>query len=329
MKKYFILGAAALAMAACSNDESENIVDNRFDNNVINLSAQVAGPSTRAGYDIQSTAFATGEAINVECTPVGGTLDSKIYTTDEASEGVNALTIASNPFYWPSNGANVTLKAYYPSYVTSETTTFTVSTDQSGAGTDASTESLDPAAESYADAEAARGYKGSDLMYSDELTGTNVGSSSTTQGFTFTHALTKIIVKLAPGAGMDATAIAACTVTLHAKKTATIAAGVVSAATGDVANITMGTGSDATNGIAAIIVPQTIDGSSTPQGFITVTSGGNSATYQLSAETTFAAGTVYTYKLAVGLDGITLQSTSINNWTGTDEVDATANPLTI
>lgn len=289
MRKYFILAAAALAMVACSNEENENAVQNT--DNVIRLTASVGNAAqTRAGYDVQSTAFVAGRSINVECTPVGGSLASKVYTTAAALEGVNALTITENPFYWPANGANVTLKAYHPSTVASTTTSFSVLEDQS---TDAN-------------------YMDSDLMYSTEVTGTNT-KPYTTQGFTFTHALTKIVVKLAPGAGMTATDLAAATITLHAKKTATIAAGVVSAASGDVATITMGTGSDNTNGIAAIIVPQTI-GSSTAQDFITVTSGNNSVTYQLAAEKVFAAGTVYTYTLTVSMTEINLQSTTITNW---------------
>ena len=290
MRKYFILAAAALAMVACSNEENENSLVQNGD--VIRLTASVGNAAqTRAGYDVQSTAFVADRSINVECTPVGGSLVSKVYTTAAASEGVNALTIPENPFYWPANGANVTLKAYHPSTVESTTTSFSVLENQS---TDAN-------------------YMDSDLMYSNEVTGTNTKPYAP-QGFTFTHALTKIVVKLVPGAGMTAADLAAATITLHAKKTATIAAGVVSAASGDVATITMGTGSDNTNGIAAIIVPQTISA----QDFITVTSGNNSVTYQLAAEKEFAAGTVYTYTLTVSMTEINLQSTTITNWTPGD-----------
>ena len=305
MKKYFILAAAAIAMAACSNDdESVNIAQN---DNVISLSASVAGPATRAAYNVQSTCFDAGQVINVECTPTGGTLASYTYTTVAASGNVNALSPTSGTHYWPANGSTVTVKAYYPSTVASSTTSFSVQDNQS---TDAS-------------------YMQSDLMYSTTMT-EPAAKAGGTIGLTFNHALTKIIVKLTPGAGMDATAIANCTVTLHAKKAATISSGEVTAATDAAAgDIIVGTGSDATNGIAAIIVPQTIDGSSTPQDFITITSGGNSATYKLSAETTFAAGTVYTYSLAVGMNGVTLQSTSITNWADGGTVTATGSPLTI
>ena len=292
MRKYFILAATALAMVACSNEENENAVQNT--DNVIRLTASVGAAQTRAAYNIQSTAFDANELINVECTPVGGSPASKVYTTSAASEGVNDLTIESNPFYWPANGANVSLKAYYPSTVTSETTSFSVQEDQS----------------------AATGYKASDLMYSAALNVDNTTANHVLRhGFTFTHALTKIIVKLTPGAGMTADDLAAATITLHAKKTATIIAGVVDAASGDVVNIGMGTGSNNTDGIAAIIVPQTIDGSETAQNFITVTSGGNPVTYKLALVKAFEAGKVYTYNLTVSMADIELKSTTINDWT--------------
>lgn len=299
MKKYFILAAAAIAMAACSNDESESIVKT---DNAISLSASV-GQMTRAAYNLQSACFAASEVINVECTPTGGTLASYTYTTEAASGNVNALTPASGTHYWPANGSTVTVKAYYPSGVSSSTATFSVQDNQS---TDAS-------------------YKASDLMYSTTMTAPAAKSAGTI-GLTFNHALTKIIVKLSPSSGMTAEAVAACTVTLHAKKTVAIANGVAGEVSGDVTEITVGTGSDATNGIAAIIVPQTLAASAN---FITVTSGGNSATYQLSAATTFAAGSVYTYSLAVGMNGVTLQSASITDWTDGGTVNATGSPLTI
>lgn len=317
MNKYYILAAAAIMMAACANDENESSVDNSIDGNVIRLSAQVAGANavTRAGVAIQSTAFAASELINVECQPNEGTLARFNYTTGNPTGNVNTLSAAdaTHTHYWPANGATVTLKAFYPSTVTSETTTFSVSTNQAAEGS------------ALGENDADRGYKGSDLMYSATIS--NQSKTTSTLGFTFNHALTKIVVKLTPGDGMTTEDIAAAAITLHAKKTATISNGAVTAATDDAAvDINMGVGSDATNGIAAIIVPQTIAAESN---FITVASGGHSVIYKLAAEKTFAAGSVYTYSLKVGMAGITLESTTITNWTDGGEVDATGNPLEI
>ena len=300
MKKYFILAAAALTLAACSNEES----DNRVDNNVIRLTANMGEPTlTRAEVSIQSTAFDENELVKIEITPNGGSMSAKVYKAGAASSNVNGLTVnTGDAFTWPASGT-VGIKAFYPSSVGSSTTSFTVSTDQSTAGS----------ATGATDAE--KGYKGSDLMYATPIA--SQAKQSDAVGLTFNHALTKIIVNLTEGSGMSSTDIAACQVQLKAKKTAAIASGVAGTAS-EVATITMGTGS----GVAAIIVPQTIDGSSTAQDFIVITTNngsGHSVTYKINENKPFAAGSVYTYNLTVGISGITLQSTTIQNWNGEGE----------
>lgn len=322
MKKYFILAAAALMMAACNNDERENTVAEKYESNVINLTAQVAGANavTRAGLTIQSAAFDADEEINVECTPSGGsyanTLASAIYTTGAATgepTTVNALTLkdGETPLRWPATGT-VNINAYYPSSMTSAEASFTVQTDQS----------------------LEAGYKASDLMYATNIPEQAKTENNAAVALTFNHALTKIIVNLTAAAngGLQASDITGCTVTLSVNKTATIDHGVATLNTGVYnssvpATITMGTG--ASN--AAIIVPQNITASAESKvNFITVTTaGGHAVTYQLAANTTFAAGHAYTYNLSVGMKAITLQSSSITDWTVETAVDATGNPLEI
>ena len=129
MKKYYIIAAAAIMMAACTNEGNES--PNMPNSNAIALSAQVADATTRAGVAVQSQCFETGEVINVECTPSGSTTaTSYTYTTGEAAANVNALSPASGTHYWPASGT-VTLKAFYPSTVTGGEGTFTVEDDQS------------------------------------------------------------------------------------------------------------------------------------------------------------------------------------------------------
>ena len=294
--KFFYFAAAAMMLAACSNDESVNEVAN---DNIISLTASVAGPSTtRAGVDVQSTAFDAGAEINVECTPTGGTMASAVYTAAAASEGKNALSLKSGQtaLTWPASGT-VNINAYYPSTVTSTTTSFSVLEDQS---TDATNGDAN--------------YKASDLMYSTPIA--DQAKQSAAVGLTFNHALTKIIVNLTKGTGMSDADIAACTVTLSAKKTATITEGNFAGLTAsDAAAVTITAGTGANT--AAIIVPQTIDASTD---FITITtSGSHSVSYSLPAEKTFAAGSVYTYNFTLGMSGITLQSTTITGWDSTGD----------
>jgi len=288
MKKYFILAAAALAMVACSNDESENNAVAQSD--VISFTAGMANDEvTRAAVDIQGAAFAAGEDVKIEVTPSGGSMSSAIYTTAAASEGKNALSVkaGSTAFTWPANGT-VAIKAFYPSSVTSSTASFSVEENQS----------TDP------------NYKASDLMYATPIDAQAKQAGAV--GLTFNHALTKIIVNLTAGTGVTDDDIAACTVTLSAKKTAAITSGVAGNASGDAATITMGTGANN----AAIIVPQSITASNESKvNFITITTqGGHSKTYQLTANKAFAAGKVYTYNLTVKMSEIVLESTTISNW---------------
>jgi len=291
MKKYFILAAVAVAFAACSNNESDNQVQNP--DNVIRLNASV-GKITRAATAIQGAAFDADELINIEVTPSAGTMASKVYKAGEASGNVNALTPngSETPFTWPANGT-IAIKAFYPyvdgKQVTSETASFSVEENQS---TDDN-------------------YKKSDLMYSNNITAQNKTPDAV--GLTFNHALTKIIVKLTPGTGVTDDDIAGCTVKVNAKKSANISSGQWTSATDDAAvDITMGMGANN----AAIIVPQTITASvGTPANFITITTAGtHSKTFQLTANKEFAAGKVYTYNLTVNMSEITLQSTTITDW---------------
>ena len=337
MKKYFIFAAAVLTMTACSNDENENSVIN---DNAINLTASVAGATaTRAGVAVQSTYFEADQLIRVEATPyngeTAGTMASAIYKTATVtpSTTINALSIPSGSeaianneaLRWPAIGS-LAFRAYYPSDVTSETVTFNVQVDQSTDVTNGDSN-----------------YKASDLMWGTTADA-KVTKTTSAVGLTFTHALTKIIVKLTPGAGMTNDDIKDCVVTLHAKKTASIDKGVVTKtagvynATGDVATITMGKGevtstteqSVNTYGVAAIIVPQDITIDSDPVDFITITTAGNhSVTYQLAASKTFDAGNVYTYEFEVGISGIILQSTQIIDWDGATTNTVNAGSLTL
>lgn len=308
MKKYFYLAAAALTLAACSNDETTDAVADATAEPIILTASVGEATQTRAETAIQSQAFEANELINVECTPSGKTMSSVIYKAVAPAENVNSLTAESSALTWPASGT-IALKAFYPKTVTSSTSSFSVSTDQSNTGS--ATGSTD----------AAKGYKGSDLMYATPIDGqTKIASVD----LTFNHALAKIIVNLTAGTGMSDGDIAVCTVTLHAKKTATISNGVATKggsgnynATGEAVDITMGTGGS----VAAIIVPQNITASTgSKYNFITITTaGGHSVTYQLSADKTFDAGKVYTYNLNVGMSEITLQSNSIINWDGTGD----------
>ena len=284
MKKHlFYIAAAALMLAACSNDERD--IQNNDD--IIKLSANIATPVTRATATdaLQNTQFNNSTAIHVDVYETGGsapmTNGSGTYTT------TNTTGALSGSLYYPTNGNNIDIEAYYPSTVTYSTTSFNVLADQSSAAN----------------------YCSSDLMYATKLTNKAKG---TTHGLTFNHALSKIIVNITNGSGVtagDITSNVSAVKINNTKLTATIAKGVVSAATGSATDITI-TGTTNTSNIG-IIVPQTVVNGSA---FITVTYNSNDYAYTLTADKTFEAGKVYTYALTLTAQGISLSSTTITDW---------------
>lgn len=290
MKKFFIFAAAAIAMAACSNDDNEVIAQN---DNAIHLSANVGNRLTRANAadGLQETQFESGQNIFVEAYKTG---ESSTYTTAtyQTTDANGAMT---GEMYYPSDGSNIDICAFYPSTVSSATTSFSVNASQTTANV--------------------ANYRGSDLMYATKLT--NEAKKTTgTHALTFNHALSKIIVTLAAGNGVTADDIAGKVTAVkinNTKPTAefTITNGAPGAitASGTAADIDITGATKADH--AGIIVPQEVAAGE----FITVTYNGNNYTYLLAAATTFEAGKVYTYALTLSTAGISLSSASITNWT--------------
>ena len=206
-KKYLFLALASVALMACSNDEviSRN-TDGSTGNDVILFGAGVGmDVVTRAATDVQSTAFAAGEKVDVfmsehvtsgsatttypqpliytttstQCTDNSTTTPSVVdyyKFTDSASDGINTVT----PM-WPTSGNGIDIYAYYPSGAVTASNapgvTFTVKDDQSA---DAVTSSV-------------LNYKLSDLMYAKKE---NQARVTTRVPLLFTHLLSKVTITL-------------------------------------------------------------------------------------------------------------------------------------
>ncbi len=295
MKKFIFLVAAAIAMVSCGNDEMEN--GSVQESKTISLTASINSGEdvTRAqsGDNLQNQLFVSGKTIFVEAYETGAAnpYTSGIYTTGAAG----ALT---GVLYYPANNGAIDICAYYPSDITRTATEFAVQTNQASEAN----------------------YQASDLMYATKLT---EKSSGTTHDLTFNHALTKIVVNITLGAGMQ-TPLANPLPQVTAVKikntvptaALTIDGGVITAAKKaavEVADISiMGTGLDN----MGIIVPQSIAAESD---FITLTYNDAQYTYKLASTTDFMAGKVYTYSLTLTARGLELKATTINNWTSAGE----------
>lgn len=284
--KYFLLAAAAVVFAACSNNESDNQVQN-FDN-VIRLSSSL-GTTTRAASDLLETNFAAGTKVKVQVTDKA-TSGAISYDAVDYTVGVSGALDpgTGNEQYYPASGSSVDIYAYYPSDATAD---FSVGTDQSGDNA----------------------YKTSDLMYAS-ITGITKTSTDGQRILTFNHLLSKIVVTLAKGTGMTDDEINAATVTLKDviyKGTFTASNGAFTAAANVAANkgdIVIASNAGTTDR-AAIVVPQSVAGKT-----LEIAIGGNTKEYSIPAETTFSAGKVYSYTVTLAKTGITVTS-SIGAWT--------------
>lgn len=292
MKKYMILAAAAIAMAACSNDESNNNVDP----NIISLSASIGGV-TRANVDAtsaQNEQFVADKSIFVEAYKTG---QSSTYTTGNYVTGASGTMTGT--LYYPSTGENIDICAYYPNTVSSSTTSFAVSATQT----------------TEAD------YQDYDLMYATKLTDK---AKNSTHGLTFHHALSKIVVNISGTNGVtDAninslvTAVKINGTKLTASTTIDNGTITISGTNGDATDINI-TGATSKLSQAGIIVPQTVTEGTT---FITVTYNSQDYTYAIPAGgKTFAAGNVYTYSLTLSPAGLQLESTQISDWAANDAI---------
>lgn len=284
-KNYLFLAASALMIAACSSEESGN--QSVQNSEVISLSATVSSGMRASGTNLQNAQFVSGASIHVEAYKHVG--DGTAYangnytTTDAEGTMTGSLT-------YPATGGNIDICAYYPSSVSSSTKSFTVQTDQSSVS----------------------GYQNSDLMYATKATDLAKGP---THNLTFNHALSKIIVNIEAGTGVDDDDITSQVSAVKIKNTKPTAGfaitnGAPGAITesGSVTDIEI-MGTKTSN--EGIIVPQTVAAGA----FIEVTYNGTQYTYNLGASKTFNPGEQYTYELTLNASGISLKSLKINNWT--------------
>ena len=212
-----------------------------------------------------------------------GTFANFIYTTGENG----ALTLPDPAPYYPLDGTNVDILAYYPSF---DDTEFTIKTDQT----------TDP------------NYTASDLMWAEPIINTKKSTSNKT--LTFTHKMAKLIVTAT--AGTAVTQINSVTLkqvqpTVTFNKTT----GIVSGLTGDAGDVKIVKDETATSVSGAAVIPeQTITGALLKIG-VTLEDGNTGiATYTVPSGKTFSAGSVYTLDITVSYPEVGAE-TAITGWT--------------
>lgn len=327
MKKYFILAAVALTMAACSNDEGANIAND----GTIRITTDLGKAGTRTiDQTVQATQIANGGSVWVSFTTDMGTPDQGESASATAGDGKwttgstpNTASAAyaadgsgnlssTSPTKWPKNGAN-------------GTTTETVSIEAWAPFSSAPTIDV-TTIETKADQTTEANYTASDYLYGKRSSFAWATIASPVL-VTFDHKLAKINVNVSNSDGSSVTGAKVVFGPNTLDREATLKANGVVDATGGSATgaITMATALDANATASCIIIPQTITAG---QVLFTITLGSTTYTCTATAAKTYDPTKVYTYNLSLS-DGTTIVlSEQINDWTdaGTESVIANQNP---
>lgn len=253
------------------------------DQKPIRLMAGSNGGETRAGKDIQSTTFDSGETVNVYITGKSDDIGNEMIAnpatciTSAPSGGKNLLTPTNGTLYYTvGSNSKANIWAVYPSRVTANSTSFTVMSDQ--------TEEDD--------------YKASDLMYAAP---DDYAKSNEAVNLGFNHKMAKLVITATAGSGYT---VASTLILNGIKQSIAITPGGESIlgdlATGTPPSMTV------SNGGAVLFPPQTI----TADKFIYATvynkSTGAVAGYAGFdiASKTFEAGKEYHLNLAISADNL-------------------------
>lgn len=303
-KNVFLSVAAALMLAACSNDDQLPPEETP-----IRLSAGLdvaAGTRGITDNSYNATAFNGGETIDVNIVETGSPASPSVtygpsgWLTATIGASGNGATL-SPACYWPGSGAGIDIYAWYPvstatTYWATAHSVFKVPATQSG-NTD---------------------HKAFDLMYAAPVggEGTNsqtVPSTSRTSAINlqFTHKLAKLVVTLAPkDASVTTDDLKNATVTIGSVQTTadvTAATGAVTASTASTETLTIMADEAGVTGYA-LIPAQTLSGTLS----VTLKAGG-AMTATLSGFAVLA-GQTNTLNVSVSLTDITV-TTSIVDWT--------------
>ena len=315
-----ILALAALTLAACATHDSSEMGAGEVDKPQLKLAAVRSGGTTmRADVDIQTAAFDADELIRGYISYIDGghstNYDGILLTTMEADEN-NINPLHSEHYMVGPSDRTATVNAYalYPSWLTSSSTSFTVSADQCEAG-DATIEASD-----NADDEAQRGYKGSDMMWGTP-DGNPVSAEVSPIKIQFSHKMAKIVVN----AKNDGTVAGLIIQSIKLKGfKRTIGFNATTGVLGDAGTLADESDIAMSNYGAALLPPkQSIVADAN---FIEVTTNKGTAMFKLDADLLLQEGHQYTFNLDIGMQAMTIRATTITDWTD-DGTSGTITPL--
>ena len=313
MKNYLILATAALALAACSNNENEpaDLTDGRVP---VEFRASVGVTETRA---VDQTWSAT-DAIGIFMVGAGNPLlpaniseeaDNIRYVADATATG--AFKPDGATIYYPMDGSGVDFYAYCPQGIVTQAETAPEGT---------APEEATPANYLYAINVAAQGdQEALDLLYSNNVKGKK--KTDKTAALTFKHQLCKVILTVQPGAGVATDDMTGLTVKVNAQNTTAtfdLTAGALKADAANSADITLFKQTDAYV-YEAILLPDAATGRT----FEFDLNNGHDAPFTWNMGKALTAGSKYTYTVKLNRTGVEV-SGQIEAWNPEDggKVDA-------
>lgn len=291
MKKIYLLAAATLAIAACNNDDN-------YDNQPVaaQITATIGESAVARASDNQ---WAKGDRIGIS---MGTKYLNMEYTTDNGDG-----TFSGTTMYFPNKTEPVTLTAYYP---------YTGHEGESPV-LEASTPAENQTPEKQADF---------DFLYSklSDVTGSNPKVD-----FTFSHRMSKLTIIFKNGSGMDVSKITSCSIE------GLILYGSFDTATGEcTAKSDAGTKSLNINTAnvktevalpSLIIFPQSLENKTVT---LKIT---DSEKQDFACDLSFEgnrimSGNNYQFTITVNKTGLTINKSSITDWT-TKDSSANADPI--
>lgn len=305
MKNYILFAAAALMLAACSNDEN---LDNPNGPVELRLTSGLE-VQTRNSHNLD-TRLKSGEKVHVWVDDTQS--EESQYANRILTAGGSGNLTGDAPMYFPETGNGVDIYAIHGNFAQDvDFTNFwgveqthSVAQDQKSSG---------------------NGYAQSDLVYARKMDASRAGNP-TTVNLTFTHLLSKVEVVLVRGAGNpNISKMEILNTKLDAKFTPAKAEEnitvTVSGTEGenpieidkDLTNSGDATGMNESQKKLneAVIVPQDLD-VNTPFIRVTLIEGGK-LIYKLKKKTTFAPATKYRYTITANLTGLEVNAT-ITPW---------------
>jgi len=292
--RIFITAFAALALlSGCNSDDKQQASSQNDDGRIPILLSAGVGDDTRAGQGIQNTQFKKGQTMDIQITSKDNMTGYDMLTYF-ASDNAGTLQPSKGVYpYYPTNGANVDIRAIYPTGYMNSNNFSVTKLNQTGQ----------------------ESYMASDLMFAKLE---DVEKTTSAVPLVFHHLMSKICVNLTGEGGVVLTNSTVKLLNVMTETTFNAQTGEVdynNAVGSSAGNILMT--NNGAQGCAAIIVPQKKN-----SGFLLeiILQNNDVLHYKTVQDIIFESGKVYTFNVTVIESNISV-NTTVTPWETTTDVE--------